>query len=628
MSWHPIDFQGIIDLNPKIVEQLEQFLQEKENRLAYQLSNVIQSISSEIDAPILTLPSGSGLKLSEAVESFGKQVRLFVKKQSILEGPKDKGKRVVQEINQGLWEFAEILEGCVVELFQQVKQVTVDRWHLSISQVVNAIKDILIHRIDDLIWLIRRLEKPLKEYCLKCHVKENKWFDWYSFRETYIDPQLLRNLQQSEKYLKTHFDHFNQIFKEYMQLNVKVEDNLEQMKKHPILALMDVSDQNLYVDVFRLLKMLQLNQYPKKKLAIDTNRSLKHLTSIDHILRVFRIYYLELEEAFFKSSLEWKSLDPEGENFMEGQQKLQDKVKDYQQELRQLLETMGHYRTFMLKNDSNPYIRSRWGFTEWIVGPEPPKAKKLLNRIYLAQELDANFTEFATALASDTSKRHRLEYHAHQVIEKLLHEMGQPLISRSMMRNRAADLLDQLKACDEIGSPNMSTVYYVEDVLSKAMREDWKYHVLHELPLFHKIYNLHEGMVEGFEDPSHAFRLDRFRILFDQIEGWVKKEDVYGHVQEIELDINDMKSYLQDFLATIQRVVKDKTQDPFLDETIHKFRQQLLEYRYLFGQFFLSIEAKNRDGFQLRNQFLFVDQYFESVENLLNELKIAWEGKH
>jgi hypothetical protein len=92
-------------------------------------------------------------------------------------------------------------------------------------------------------------------------------------------------------------------------------------------------------------------------------------------------------------------------------------------------------------------------------------------------------------------------------------------------------------------------------------------------------------------------------------------------VHEIELDMNDMKTYLQDFLATIQRATRDKSQDPFLDETIHKLHHQLLEYRYLFGQFFLSIMSRNSDGMQLRNQFLFVDQYFESVENLLQNLK-------
>jgi hypothetical protein len=251
--------------------------------------------------------------------------------------------------------------------------------------------------------------------------------------------------------------------------------------------------------------MIELNPRPKGEVAVDTARALKHLTSMDNILRVLRIYYREIKDAFFNSSLEWKALDQEAENFREALQRLQGKVRDYQQELKVLMHTMSRYRTFMLKNDPNPYVRSRWGFTEWIVGPEPAKAKKMLNMIYLAGELDNYFTQFTESLARDPLIQQNIEYEAHQEIDKLLHEMGQPLASRTMMRNRAERLLEQLRACDEMGSPHMSTIYYVEDVLSKALREDWKYHVLHELPLFHQIYRLHQGLIEYYEDPAHAF---------------------------------------------------------------------------------------------------------------------------
>lgn len=624
MSWRSIDFQGIVHLDSKIIEQLEQFLQEKENRLAHHILNAVEVLPVETSAPLL--PAGTSLKLSEAVEGFGKKVRLL-KKEQFNDLPSDKRNLTVKEMNASLWEFTEVLEGCVVELFQQVRQVTLDRWHVSIAHVVHAIKDILIYRIEDAMWAIRRLEKPLEEYDQKVRLKSRKWMEWKFLKESALDPHLLKHLQQTEQFLKTQYEVFHQRYNKYMHLNTQTEALLEKMKSFSVLALLDVPEQNLYIDVFRLLKMLELNPHPKKEIAIETTRALKHLSSIDRITQVFRVYYRELKDAFFNSSLEWKSLNQEGENFKELLQKLQDKVKDYQQELRQLIHTMNRYRLFILKSDLNPYIRSRLGLTEWIVGPEPAKAKKILNMIYSAEELEANYTQFLESLSRDPLIQQRLEHEAHQEIDKLLHEMGQPLISRSMMRHRAERFLEQLTACDEIGSSRLSTVHYIEDVLSKAMREDWKYHVLHEFPQFHQMYHLHQGMAEYVEDPAHAFRLDRFRPLFDQIEEWVNKGDVYMHIHEVELDINDMKTYLQDFLASTQRAMKEKSHDPFLDETIHKFRQQLLEYRYLFGQFFSMIMNKSQDGLQLRNQFLFVDQYFESVESVLNELKATWKGK-
>lgn len=627
MGWRVIDFQGIVELDRRVIDQLELYLQEKERRLAHQILNMIPIAAG--NAPILPMAE-TPLKLSEAVEGFSKQARLAVKSdENESEHPSsEQVKRVAKEMNEALWSFTEVLEGSVVELFEQIREVPINRWHLSLFHVVHTIKEMLLHRIEDLIWVIRRLEKPLGDYCRKFQSNGQKWKEWPIFGDSYLNRDLLRNLQQTEKYLKSRYAAFNQRYNDFTLLSTKAEDHLEKMKHYSVLALMEIADQNVYIDVFRLLKMMDLESRSKKEMVNETTRALKHLSSVDHVLHVFYLYLRELKDAFFNSSLEWKSLDQEDGNFREASKRLQGKIKDYQEELQELTRTMSRYRKFILKNDPNPYVRSRWGFTEWIVGPEPVKAKKLLHMIYDAQELGDDFTEFKESLSRDSSTQQQLEYDAHQKIEHLLHEIGQPLISKSMMRNRIESLLNHLKRCDEIGSPQMSTIYYVEDILSKVMRADWKYQVLYEFPLFHQIYRLHEGLAEYFEDPAHAFRLERFYEFFHQIEGWVGKEDVYAHTHEIELDINDMKTYLQDFLASIQRVVKEKSNDPFLDETIHKFRQQLLEYRYLFGKFFSNIIKKSPEGLQLRNQFLFVDQYFESVENLLNELKASWEGKH
>lgn len=625
MNWRTIDFQGIVDLDHKIVGQLEQFLQEKENRLAHQILNVIPS---EEEAPNPTLPiAGTSIKLAEAVEGFNKKVRAIVKSQ-LNQQTRIKVDQVVRELNAIFWELTEVLEGCVVELFQQVRQVPIDRWHVSIANVVHDVKDVLVHYIEDLIWIIRRLEKPLKEFCQKFDLKSSQnWRDWFSFKKNEIDPHLLHNLHQTEKVLKNQYESFQRQYNDYLSLSMKAEEHLQNMKSYPIFAILKLSDQNLYIDIYRLLKMIELNRYPKKAVAVDTTKALKYLTSVDQVLYVFRTYYFELKDALFNSSLEWKSLDRDGQDFQDSLDKLKLKVRVYQQELRELAHIMSRYRTFILKNDPNPYTRSRWGFTEWIVGPEPVEAKKLLNMIYSAEELDGYFTQFNAVLERDFITQQIVEYRAHQEIEKLLHEMGQPLMSRSVMQNRAKLFLDELKACDEVGSPHMSTILFVEEVLSKVMREDWRYHVLQEFPLFHQLYRLHQGLVEQFDDPGHAFRVERLLLLFDQIKEWVEKEDVYAHAHEIELDMNDMKTYLQDFLATVQRALREKSHDPFLDETLYKLRHQLLEYRYLFGKFFLEIMSRNSDGMQLRNQFLFVDQYFESVENLLNELKMSWEGK-
>lgn len=626
MNVQPTDFQGVIDLDRRLVEKLEKFLQEKEDRLAHQILNMISPSLNEIQSPLLQGPEAM-IKLSDALEGLNKKSRHSNNGEINHSFSDLHPKQMVKEVNAVLWEFTEVLEGCVVELFQQIQQVPVNYWHISISEVVQAIKDILVHYIDDLIWIIRRLEKPLTEFWTKSYEKGGKsWKGWFSFRESSLDPYLLKNLQQTEKFLNTQYKDFQRRYHTYMRLNIQVEKFLEKIKNYPILGLLDTADQVLYLDIFRLLKMVEINLHSNKEVTAETARALKHLTSIENVMKIFRIYYSKLKETLFNNSLEWKSFTHDEKDVQVNSEKMGEMSMENQQELQTLMHTMSSYRTFILKNDPNPYVRSRWGFSERIVGPEPIKAKKLATLIYTVNELNEYFSRFNAALTSDPVIKQKIETEGGQEIEKLLHKMGQPLISRSMMRSHVESLLEKLRIMDEIGSRNLSMIDYVEDVLSKMMHQDWKYNTLHEFPLFHEIYHLHQGLVEYFDDPAHIFRLERFNLLFEKIKQWVEKEDIYSHVHEINLDVNDMKTYLQDFLATIQRAAKEKSNDPFFDETIYKFRQQLLEYRYLFGQFFLSITSKSSDGVLLRNQFLFVDQYFESAESQLAELIVEWKG--
>lgn len=625
MGLQPIDFHGIIELDRKVVDQLDYFLQEKENQLAHQILDVIPISLEESPSVALTPP---GMKISDAVEGFTKKVRNILQSGMHMQGSKNLGEKVVKDLNSILWNFTEVLEECVVELFRQVHQVRLDRWHLSIAQVVHDIKDVLIHYLEDLIWTIRRLEKPLNELCLKLNVPSKQgWWDRMLSRNHFLDHTLSENLNQTEKYLKTQYDLFKQQYREFSLLNVLTEESLEKMKHYPILALMNLTDQNLYVDVYRLLHMIEINRNSKSDLAKDTVRALRNLTSIENVLEVFQIYYDEIKDAFFNSSLEWKSFHRTGENYQEVLSKLRQKVDDYRIELQALIKTISRYRTAILKNDANPYVRSRWGFSEWVVGPEPVKIKKTKKMIFLAEEIDRDLLDLKNSFERDPQVQQKEEKEVQDKIENILHEMGQPLISHSMMKVLAGRLLNELQVCDEIGNPHRSVIMYFEDVLSKAMREDWRYHVLHEFPLFHKIYHHHEGLVERFEDPTHAYRIERFQLLFNQIEEWVAKDDIYSHIHEIDLDINDMKTYLQDCLATVQRAAREHLHDPFLDETVQKLHHQLLEYRYIFGQFFFNIMSKSTEGKHLRNQFLFVNQYFETIESLLNELKLNWKGE-
>ncbi|MFI0434739.1 MAG: hypothetical protein ACH350_03290 [Parachlamydiaceae bacterium] len=619
MNWQPIDFQGVIHLDHKIVKTIEDFFIEKEARLAYHLLNLIELSSIQLPETLLSSPLSS-IKLSEAAHEFNRKIGLCVVSEDSCDEAEVRLETLTSHINRIFWGFTEILEGCSVELFQRVSQISIDHWDEGIFDVATSIKGILSHYIDDLICMIPSLEKSLKEYGERIDAQKRKgWMNWLPFRQPVLDHQVLENLQKTEKFLFDQYALFEKRHRQYQEMNHQIHDILERVKGFSILANQNSLDQKLYLDVLRLLKLLELNPSMNAAMEANIRTAINGRVHIDHLLRIFNLYYQEIKNAFFKMSLEWKGLNQKKEGFQDGFEKLQERVKEYRKELRSLMHTISAYRTFLLKNDPNPYVRSRWGFSEWIVGPEPIKTKKLVNMIYEANDLDELFHDFQASLSADRLEKERIAGLVNQKIDDLLHEIGQPLMSRSVLKNREELIVAQLKLCDEVGSPYSSTINYVGDVLSKVMRLDWKYHILYEIPLFHRLYHVHQGLIGGFDDPSHTSRLERLRSVLDQIKERLERENVSFHFYEMEVDISDMKTYLQDFLASVQRINKEKSQDPFFHETIDKLRQQLLDYRYLFGQFFCLIMAKSVDGMRLRIQFLFVDQYFESVETLLKE---------
>jgi hypothetical protein len=64
----------------------------------------------------------------------------------------------------------------------------------------------------------------------------------------------------------------------------------------------------------------------------------------------------------------------------------------------------------------------------------------------------------------------------------------------------------------------MEVISYIEHTLSKAIQKDWRYHVLHRIPLFHQLCRLHQGLDPSVNDPAHAFRVEHFQQLFSKIQ--------------------------------------------------------------------------------------------------------------
>lgn len=608
MEWHTIDYYGITTLDPRVVDLLNQFLQDRESRLAV---NILHILPFPVDLP-------TELKLADAVEGFSKQIHGITKMEKNWI-PVKNFDEVVSEMNVLLWEYTEIIEGCAVELFQQVKQVSVYHWDKELLEVVQAVKRNLIHHIDELTWMIRRIDQQLVEYREKIQLpKKRKWSSWIKKPSHHeLDTELHHHLAQTHQLLQLEFNEFFEQYQRFIELSREVDASMSKYKNFVVLPLLEDIEQSYYYDAVKLLKFWKLDPSTEDNLGFA--RTLRNIFSVQFILRTYKNYYDSLKTALFRCSIELKEAGLSEERLSESvKETLKERAERFQEELKEFIINMCEHREFLLKTDPNPYVRSHWGFTEHPVGPEPHKTKEILALIFKAEELNRWYSQFIASIADDKTEIDLVPLMYD--IDKLIHEMSQPLTSQSMMRRSAGRVLNKLSECNELGSSSMGLVLLVDEILNKAMRLDWKYHVLHEMPLFHEVFRIHKGLRKEAEDLNHRARLEKFKKLCHRIQEWLNKGDLMSHAHEMELDMNDIKIYLQEFFANVQRAIKDKPAETEIGEQLLGLRHQLLDYRYLFGDFFLNLMNKETEGSLLRNQFLFVDQYFESIEGLWKEI--------
>jgi len=616
MTLKPIDFLGIAVLNQSLVDQLNHTLEEQESRLALTIKDSIRP--HDISKPELSGQNGF-LSLSESVHFFAKQCAITPPLQEEKTHKSMDWKHIAKEVNEGLWKYVEALESGVTELFQQLDQVNIEDWHSDLPHVVTQIKEMLTHRIEDLIWAIRRLEKHLKDY-RKQHDSTwgHKIFVWKSI----IDNELLINLSKSQKCLQAGFESFVRRYRAFQELKGRVESSIHKFSGYQVFGTLEIEAKMRLQELYDWLKLWELNQKRKKIPDAELIRAVHQVIGQERALAIFRHYYKALSEALFDRSRLLKQSPLELIAGSPGRSVTLEAILGYRIELHTLGALVQSFRDFLLNTDANPYVRARLGFGEWTVGPEPETPKQLLRLGYEIEELDKLFLKFRETVEQSPTKWNQQENRSTSLeVERILHEMGQPLTSRSLMQSKAERILQQIDQLNELGSPSPLVVPFIGQVLSKAMRADWQHQVLQEFTDFHRIYDIHSGIVDsvGMES-SHYKRLKRFQAIIKQVEQWVRSRTINKHAHEIEQDMNDMKELLQDFFAQVQRVVPQE--DLAVESaTIDGLAHQLLEYRYLFGCFFYYLRKSEEEGKGLRHRFLFVDQYFESIESRLHEMR-------
>lgn len=616
MTWKTFDFSTGTELNRSFLNRLRQFLENKESQLAHDCLHTLDRLTMLSPTPKLPIPPSARVRFSEGVEEFNHKIHdaVAANPKAI---PSGEWSRIANELNPLLWGYVEFLEGAITELYFEVSRIDLQMWSNETMDVVQEVKQILSASLDEVEVAVNGLNQGLVD--LRSETDSGTWSMSRILGSDILDAELLSMIKASRKALLHGYEKFTKIFENINSIKEQIVASIIRIGTMPVFSTLDPEYQQKFLDLYELLKYYEKNQKNQFFAERDVLMALRKSMSREKAFMTFRDYYHALHRELFTQSLRLKKGSLELSS-RKGRENESDFLREIQQEVILLGLTIDQYREFLLATDPNPYVRTRMGFAEWVLGPESQETKNLYRFGYSVESLNRLFSRLIDSVEKGYDDSLHQEVLNKEQIEKVLHELSAPLLSEKIMDNRLQRLLGFLEETNELGSFNPCVVHDMGVWLGKAMRADWRHHILHRYPKFHEIYAIHLGLAEAGDDKLHNNRLAKFRKVLWELKGWIVKRETVHHTGDIELDINDIRGYLQEFYAHVQRVIGEGGDRTTLERKVEMFTQQLLEYRYLFGYFFHQLNEENTEEYLIRSQFYFVDQYFESVDRRLQEI--------
>ncbi|MFV0339570.1 MAG: hypothetical protein ACK5MA_02920 [Parachlamydiaceae bacterium] len=590
---------------PLTAEQLEKFrsyLEQQEAKLADSL--LLSTVPPSSSLGVVHLHGSGHFQLTQALQFISHRIK-DLKESDTIPG---EWKIAVTSANSALWKFLEVLEEAVNELVEHLKAAKMGEWNEEFYSISLKFKELISHRIEDAIWLYRRLEELYLTYRATCQKQRNLWAIfgklWSPFT-TILDKQVLNRLFKAEENLSAQFKLFAVGYETFNTFKKECGDAEKKWGHMSCFQELSEGEQSLFLKLFRFLTIWEGNNKKKFLEPESLISAIKSLAKSGTVTLLYREYYKSIKIALFDLSVAFQaSLDTS----------CVPKVKQLKKELLALGGQVSAYREILLRGDPNPYVRSRWSVSEWTLGPEPRKTKDLLQLIYDIEMMDRWFDQLVHSIEKEPiSQRSLKKAYLQRQIGEVFHEMGQPLASRNMMQAKCDRLIELLEGMDELsGSMGISHEEFA-DYLLKALSLDTRHLVLFDNPKFEELFLIHEGFISHITDLSHEKRSKLFKQSIQHISYWLKEHEVMRHEKEIDIDEGAIQEEFQKLFAAVQR--GDLPQSGAKES----YFEMLLEYRFQFSKFFYNIKKYEEEGRLIRKHFQFVDQYLESIEKTLRQ---------
>lgn len=522
-----------------------------------------------------------------------------------MEGTPKKGKEesvsaaeLGERMSVHLWEWVDWLDVAVGEWVVRLQGVSAELWVDRRWEEAEAYIHILQNIVQELLQAMQQLETGLQRYAEKRKQIKKKYF-WS--QEPWLDSRLLVRVTELKQFLS----HQVGIFTEGWNLYQKVpEKELFFLQGHSTWEQI-----REYRHVLPLLVMQEQERVYPKELGAAVSGALKR--QLKSLKNFFYSSVDVLRERFCALSWEWKKENLSRKSPLQWQTEIQILLD----EMAYLGQYMGQFRTFLLTHHPNPYLRTRWGFTEWIAGPESSMAKEMVWVIEEMEKLRATGERFFVSVGRDRTEKLQWEEGAWRKIQQILHEMGSPFSHVAHAQKMAEAFVEQWAIWDEFGAFAAVRVRETGHFLSSAIREDWQYFSLTKLSSFQMLYQWHRLLWPLQEEPVFIpfwKALDRF-IQMTASGRKLREED---HEAALEEDLSRMEKSIEALKQRIQEVMQTASGELAERNTSEYYREFLLDCRVRFREKIISLPEELL--VHTAPELFFVEQGFWQIENLLD----------
>lgn len=604
MVWEPINFQRLADFDAKVAERFSGYLDEQERTLVESLTLLCSDSTNNS-----VLLSSSFSLLKEAERNI---LQLFQEKKKRLEMQPLLFDAFLSEVENIFHQQLFFLDNCIKELFITTEAIPIEKQGKATVEVVESLKQLIDGYMNHLLVLIHSIDKVLGEE------NDDKW-RWHQlllkkWRPRLLNHAIVDSLKKSEQFFTANYKKTFAQLEAYAFLKEKALEQREVWEQFSIFQGRDYEAQQCLKALYLTLKIFEINNEVKRVSDSELVAILKLDYSSNQLEAALKEYLQGLKAVLY----EWgRTFKREGNIFFTnlfGRPKIKEQLEAYRKELAGLMELLEKCYAF------------------FSAGNQPPASLKNISELIKeAHQCDNNYGQMIRSLerATPLAKGEAVEI-VRDKVEKMVRAMSQPLASREIQSLCIDKLLIYIEQLEELSSFDQSVVDYIDWFFNITLRMDWKYHLLPQNPRFKTLYEIHHEFIKPSQDKAHIKRLGHFFEIIEEIEKWVAAKEEHQHIKEIEADIGELKGYLQGILAHLQREIRryeeQELPDQNSDEIISEARRQLLEYRYLFAQFFYRLQLLGGD-YLLRRQLLFIDDYFESVEMHLYSLQNSQKNK-